>query len=497
MTLIIDGHTFDYEMGNLCRIFFPYQQIHITNTIDYGDEIVAYTGVVRQPDVITLKTVLKIGKNRRESEKTISVHSEVPKGSKDFEQECELQLAVLLYGLFTEMCGYTPKWGVLTGVRPIKLLRRLIAEMGRSEAIEYFRNSLLVSGEKTELSLQTMENEQKILALSKPDSFSLYISIPFCPSRCSYCSFVSQTVERAARLVPDYFKLLCEEIVYTADIARELNLRLESVYIGGGTPTTLTAEQLGILLDTVNLHFNMKTSREFTVEAGRPDTITAEKLLALKTRGVTRISINPQTLNDEVLQGIGRRHTAAQTLEAFDLARKCGLTNINMDLIAGLPNDTVSSFTATLDQVLALEPESITVHTLALKHSSKITMSGTAQFTSDAEVAGQMLDYADESLAKSGYLPYYLYRQSRMVGNLENTGWAKPGYESPYNVYVMDETHTILACGAGAVSKIKEPGTEKLERIFNFKYPYEYVSRFPEMITRKKRVKELYGEFCK
>ena len=271
MTLIIDGHAFDYEMGNLCRIFFPYQQVHITNTIDCRDDIVAYTGIVKNQKDFILKAALKIDNDYRKNEKRISADRA------SAEKECELQLAVLLYDLFTDMCHYTPKWGILTGVRPIKLLRRLIAEMGEEEAIDYYKNSLLVSNEKAELSLQTMENEQKILSLSKSNSFSLYVSIPFCPSRCSYCSFVSQSIENAARLIPDYVKLLCEELLYTAKIAAELNLRLESVYIGGGTPTTLTAVQLGTLIDTINNNFNMKTCREFTVEAGRPDTITTEK----------------------------------------------------------------------------------------------------------------------------------------------------------------------------------------------------------------------------
>lgn len=494
MTLIIDGHTYDYELANLCRIFFPYQQIHVVNTMECSESVTAYTGVLQENGATVLKVSLKIGDRFQQNQDTM------PAGIPDFDRECELRLAILLYRLLVEMCGYTPKWGLLTGVRPIKLLRRLIAEMGEEEATDYYRNRLFVSQEKTELSLITMNNEQKILSLSRPESFSLYVSIPFCPTRCSYCSFVSQSVVKAARLIPDYVRLLCEELIYTAKVAAELGLRLESVYIGGGTPTTLSAEQLGTLIDTIQSSFNMATCREFTVEAGRPDTITREKLLAMKSRGVTRISINPQTLSDEVLQTIGRRHSAAQTLEAFALARECGLNNINMDLIAGLPRDTVQSFTATLDKILSLtplSPESITVHTLALKHSSKITLSGSAEFTNDADAAGQMLDYADKSLTEFGYIPYYLYRQSRMVGNLENTGWSKPGYENFYNVYVMDETHTILACGAGAVSKVKEPGTEKLERIANFKFPYEYIDRFAEMISRKERVKELYGQFSK
>lgn len=218
--------------------------------------------------------------------------------------------------------------------------------------------------------------------------------------------------------------------------------------------------------------------------------------MALKDRGVGRISINPQTLNDEVLEAIGRRHTSAQTLEAYALARKIGISNINMDLIVGLPKDSVISFRNTLDHVLELAPESITVHALSLKRSSRISQSG-GRFEEDAETADSMMDYADSKLSGSGYLPYYLYRQSRMVGNLENTGWAKPGMESVYNVFVMDETHTVIACGAGAVTKVKEPGKDNLKRIFNFKFPYEYIDRFEEMLTRKGQVKELYEQFCK
>ncbi|HEX3026404.1 MAG TPA: coproporphyrinogen dehydrogenase HemZ [Clostridia bacterium] len=297
------------------------------------------------------------------------------------------------------------------------------------------------------------------------------------------------------RLIPKYLALLCKEITHTAAVAAGLGLRLESVYVGGGTPTTLSAEQLKTLLDTVRSCFDLSTCRELTVEAGRPDTITAEKLEALKSRGVTRISINPQTLNDDVLQNIGRRHTTQQTLSAYALAREHGFRNINMDLIVGLPGDSVESFQSTLDRVVSLSPESVTVHALALKRSARIFQEGGTAYSRDSEAAGQMLDYADSELLKNGYNPYYLYRQSRMIGNLENTGWAKPGFESPYNVFIMDETHSILACGAGAASIVKDPHSNRLERIFNFKYPYEYISRFEEMIIRKDQVKDLYERF--
>lgn len=485
---MIEGHSFHYEMENLCRLFFPSQKIIVTSEA-CEDKFLIYTGMEAKPEGLAITARLKMGSCHRESSDLLCGEEAAD------EREQSRRMAILLFRLLVDYCGFTPKWGILTGVRPVKLLRRLIADMGEEKALDYFQTHLLVSREKTNLCFTTMKNEGKLLALSKPESFSLYISIPFCPTRCSYCSFVSSSVEKTVKLIPGYLSLLCREIEYTAKTAEELHLRLESVYVGGGTPTTLSAEQLGVLLDTVNRSFDLSTCREFTVEAGRPDTITPEKLAALKSRGVTRISINPQTLNDEVLKTIGRRHTTEQTLSAYGLARSLGFDNINMDLIVGLPGDTVQSFQSTLDRVLLLAPESITVHTLALKRSARIFQDESKPFVNDAEAAGEMLDYAGAQLLQNEYAPYYLYRQSRMVGNLENTGWAKPGFESPYNVYIMDETHTILACGAGASSKIKDPASERLERIFNFKYPYEYISRYEEMIIRKDRVKAVYDKF--
>lgn len=492
MILVIDGHSFHYEMENLCRVFFPHQKIKVMSVLSQNEEDgqLIYTGLEPLPDGLKISVRVKIGTYCNEKSETLGLA-----GSTD-EKEQEHRMAILLFELLTQYCGFTPKWGILTGVRPVKLLRRLIAEKGEREGLDYFRNQLLVSRQKTELSLLTMRNEEKILEQSRPESFSLYVSIPFCPTRCSYCSFVSSSVEKTAKLIPQYLSLLCEEIRHTAKVAADLKLRLKSVYIGGGTPTTLSAEQMNVLLTVIYGSFDMSSCCEFTVEAGRPDTITGDKLDTMKTHGVSRISINPQTLNDEVLKIIGRRHTTAQTLSAFAMAREHGFGNINMDLIAGLPQDSVESFASTLDEVLRLAPESVTVHTLAFKRSARIFQEESELFVSGAQAA-EMLDYADAQLLKHGYLPYYLYRQSRMVGNLENTGWAKQGFESPYNVFIMDESQTILACGAGAASKIKDPYSDGLTRIFNFKYPYEYISRFEEMIIRKDQVKTVYDQFCR
>ena len=493
MTIYIENHPFHYEMENLCRVFYPNEKLKLSYEPEnrYDDPFYAYLGRSEEGETAVLTVSVQ-------EDRFLSRSDSIPRDAEDYESECERRLAVLLFELLKELTGISPCWGILTGVRPVKLMRRLLGEAGGEQAAKKrFQSKFLVTEQKTELCLATMKAEQKILSLSRPDSFSLYVSIPFCPTRCAYCSFVSQSVEKAKRLMPKYVELLCRELKATAQLAKDLKLRLETVYVGGGTPTTLTAEDLKRLCDTINEYFDMGACREFTVEAGRPDTITGEKLKALKDGGVDRISINPQTLNDHVLETIGRRHSARQVIEAFQIAREMGFTHINMDLIAGLPEDTLESFQDTVQKISALSPESITIHTLAMKKASNLTQQGKQLYREECEQAAAMLDVAGEVLPENGYAPYYLYRQSRMVGNLENVGWSKKGYEGLYNVYVMDETHTILSCGAGGVTKAKEPNGEYLERIFNFKFPYEYISRFSELMDRKEQVRKFYDKFRK
>ena len=479
MNLYVKNHNFHFELENLTRLFFPNEKITVIRDFSEPQPPYIYTEV---SDKITIS--VNIGSFNK-SETAVK---------KLTDDDNELVSAQLLYKLLCDFTGLTQPWGILTGVRPVKLLRRLAEESSEEQAVKKFEKDFFVSNEKIALSRETEHNERKILELSKPESFSLYVGIPFCPSRCSYCSFVMASIERAEKLIEPYTKLLCEEIKRTAEIANKLGLRLETVYFGGGTPTTLSAEQLDTVLGTVNKSFDMSTCREFTVEAGRPDTIDIAKLFALKENKVDRISINPQTVNDEVLKTIGRKHTAQQFFDAFALARKCGFDNINTDLIAGLPTDTPESFKNSLDSIVRLNAECITVHTLCMKRASRLTTEGVTLDLQQARDAREMLAYTQNILGQNEYIPYYMYRQSRMVGNLENVGWSKKGFESLYNVYVMDETHTILACGSGGVTKLKRNNPDYLERIFNFKYPYEYIDRFDELIQRKSGIMQFYGQ---
>lgn len=485
MYILTEGINSRYEYEKLARVFFPDQKMNEREADDPNALRIEVRWRGRQ-----LSSKLKLGEREFFNEKCVDY---AKSNDKNF---CELTIAQMLCRQFTELTGFEPPWGLLTGIRPMKLLRMLTRECGREEAERRFMDDYLVSEKKLELSRRTVRNEDKILALSRDNSFSLYISIPFCPSRCSYCSFVSQSVEHAAKLIPQYVELLIREIELTADIAKSLGLRLESVYMGGGTPTTLSAEQLELVLTSVTKCFDMSGVHEFTVEAGRPDTITPQKLAAIRRSGVGRVSINPQTLNDDILKSIGRRHTVEQVYNAMEWAKSAGFENINMDLIAGLQGDTLESYRHTVDGVIDLAPESITVHTLAMKRAAGIVTGHIAQYNAEGELAAQMLDYGEQRLTQTGYEPYYLYRQSGMVGNLENVGWSKPGSEGVYNVFIMDETHTILAVGGGAVTKLKQPRVNNIERIFNYKYPYEYISRFDEMIERKKGITEFYGKFC-
>jgi len=486
MVLYLQGHDYHFELQNVCRLFLPQERLVVAQSDDTPSDGAALIACLEKQ---VTETALSCRLQLSDYDETRQAR--VDNAQPSYKDECELVLCELLYDLLSDAFHTTQDWGIVTGVRPVKLLRRLIAEEGEEKALSHLRERLFVSERKLQLCRTTLEAEDRILGLSRPESFSLYVSVPFCPSRCDYCSFVSQTITRAAKLIPEYVERLAEEIAFTGALAKDLGLRLETVYFGGGTPTTLTAEQLETLTRAVETSFDLSSVREYTVEAGRPDTVTDDKLRVLKAAGVSRVSINPQTLHDEVLCGIGRKHTVEQFYEAFETARRQGHHNINTDLIAGLPGDTYDGFCETIDGILRLAPESVTVHTLSMKRAANLTLQKRADYRGGDE-AVRMVRHTAERLPRAQYHPYYLYRQSRTVGNQENVGWAKDGCDGLYNVYIMDETHTILGCGAGAVSKLKQPGTEYLERIFNYKFPYEYNSGLAEMLNRKGLVKDFY-----
>lgn len=484
MTIFFEGNDFKYEMENVARLFFPLRRFSFGYAPEEEPAEDCLVFIRKETEGGWTLTV----KVRTDSFSEDAV-SFVPFGEKG-ENDCEMEFARMLYRLLQKATGVTPRWGVLTGIRPVKRLQfAMDSGVSREEAMAEMREEGLVSEEKIRLTMQIADVQKELLSDLQPNDFSLYVSIPYCPSRCSYCSFVSHSIDqpKAKKLLPEYLSHLVQEIAFTAKLARETGLRLRSVYIGGGTPTALTAEQLKLVTDAVREHFDPPKELEYTIEAGRADTITPEKLQVIRDAGANRISINPQSFEDSVLAAVGRKHTALQVEECYRLAQGYGLEAINMDLIAGLPTDTPEGFRYSLDRAIALAPENITVHTLSVKRAADLfaERDGSEDY-SDVQA---MVDYTGKAMEAAGYIPYYLYRQKNIVGNLENVGYAKPGFYGKYNVYIMEEVQTILAVGAGAVSKVVRPG--RIDRVFNYKYPYEYLSRFSDILTRKESLREL------
>ncbi len=405
-------------------------------------------------------------------------------------------LRMAFYDAGVKARGGQPPWGALTGVRPVKLpTRRMAAGASRDEAKAVLTGLYRVGEKRAELAMECAETALAIRERLPKDGLSLYVGIPFCPSRCAYCSFISADVKGALGMVEPYVDLLCREIGEAGRQMRENGLHISTAYMGGGTPTTLTAEQMDRVLSAIEKHLPMERCGEFTVEAGRPDTITAEKLDVLKTHGIKRISINPQSMEDSVLAAMGRAHTAAQIEAAMSLAGERFGGLVNMDLIAGLPTDTVSGFSRTLDAVLEMAPANITVHTLALKKGSRLAEEG-GDLCSPADVAA-MLDLAEKRLRGAGYRPYYLYRQKYMSGSFENVGWCLPGTECAYNVIMMEELQTVLSLGAGGVTKLVDPDTGYIRRITNPKYPHEYLRSWDKLAAAKREAAEFQAELAK
>ena len=470
MKLVLKGHDERYTVEQSLMNLFP-GELPVYEPILPGDESWAVI-TLREEDGCRVTVELRHGG------KTAAQACRATLSGTEFEQEGQRRhvIARCFFLAARAVTGATPPWGMLTGVRPDKPVTWALAE-GKTpdEARAMLEEEYFVTPERASLALETGTAALTAARRLGPKDIDVYVGIPFCPTRCAYCSFVSQSVERSFSLVPPYVDALIEEIRSGGQMVREQGLRVRAFYMGGGTPTTLTAEQMDRVLTAFEESFDLDDCEEVTVEAGRPDTITAEKLAVLKSHGVTRVSVNPQSMEDHVLRAIGRCHTAGDIDHAMELVAKYGFPHVNMDLIAGLPEDTPEGFRRSLDACLKFGTDNVTVHTLALKKGSRILLEGLS--IPGPEAVGEMLDYAAPVLRSAGYAPYYLYRQKYMSGSFENIGWCRPSGECWYNIDIMSELCSILSFGAGGSTKMVEPGTNHIERVFNLKYPKEYTER--------------------
>ena len=467
MKLELIGHDEKYAVEQSLLTLFPDER-PVYGPVEETDESWARITLSEDTDAVCVTTELAHG-----GSSAADCYS-YPLSGTEYEREGQRRhaLGLSFFRAAKEVLGVTPAWGSLTGVRPSKVAVSLLRE-GRSPAaaLTDLEDVYSVTPQRARLALEAAETGLRVQSELVANDISLYVGIPFCPTRCAYCSFVAQSVEKSFALVEPYLAALFDEVESAGAMVRSLGLNIKSFYMGGGTPTTLTAEQMDRLLTKLEQSFDLTRLAESTIEAGRPDTIDPEKLAVLRAHQITRVSVNPQTMEDHVLSAIGRRHTADDIRRAMGEVMKAGFPHVNMDLIAGLPEDTPAGFRRSLDEVISMGADNITVHTLSLKKGSRITLEG-SRIPSADEVA-EMLDYADPALRKHGFEPYYLYRQKYMSGSFENVGWTRPGGEGLYNIYIMEELHSILSLGAGGSTKMVGGG--QIRRAFNAKYPKEYI----------------------
>lgn len=473
---------FEYDIHSLIKAFYPEQNVSVTAENKTYDEPAIWQMQIDYWE----KSIHIAWQKNRFVEREFAV---------DFSDRAETKnrLKQNLYQMLCEHTGKTLPWGTLTGIRPTKIPMKLLEEgKTRDEIKKYMKDTYYASDEKIELSMDIAERELALLSkIDYENGYSLYIGIPFCPTTCLYCSFTSYPLVSWAKRVDSYLDALEKEIDYVA--VKFAHKHLNSIYIGGGTPTTLEPYQLDRLIRKIKCSFDLSDCIEFTVEAGRPDSITREKLEVLRKHGISRISINPQTMKDETLKIIGRHHTVEQTIESFKMARDLGFDNINMDLIMGLPEESLEDVQNTMEQLKELAPDNITVHSLALKRAARLNMFKEDYKDYKMVNTQEHMDLTAAYAKEMGLNPYYLYRQKSMAGNLENVGYAAPGKAGVYNILIMEEKQTIVACGAGSSTKrvwtkANPDGTHRIERCENVKDVTQYIERIDEMIERKKRL---------
>ena len=468
MKLTLIGHDDRYAIEQLQMSLFP-EFIHQ----DIGE---AVSKLSRGKTWLTATTIITINGKRTSAAKRI----------KAGEESVRLRRRILQQSYYLAALPHlevTPAWGALAGVRPTKLSTKHLLDGGTPKSADkMLRDIYFVEKDRRNLAVDCSLSTVKAVSLLNNNDVSLYVGIPFCPTRCAYCSFVSRTVGKKTDLMNPYLEALEKELRHTGKLLKESGKTIRSVYIGGGTPTTLTSAQMAKLLDDIYASFDLSRCLEFTVEGGRPDTLDAEKLRTIREHGADRMSINPQTMENHVLRACGRPHKAEDVLRAYQEAVDAGFTAINMDLIAGLPEDSYEGFCRSLDTVMALNPANITVHTLALKKGADL-FEKKVNLPSQEEVA-KMVDYANLRLAEAGYKPYYLYRQKYMSGSFENVGWSRDGLDCLYNIYMMEEIHTILSLGGGGMNKVNLPNG-RLERFHNPKFPEQYIELIDSVLQQK------------
>lgn len=482
----LKGHDYKYEIAELFKLFttqfrFIKENEQFERTLI--NEIIKVDNCIKSITKYYEEKTLKFCKE--ESFDISSLNEE------DIKKKSKTIIKRSIFKVLDELYDTYVPWGILTGIRPVKIVHSLLDE-GLSE--EEIRNNLkenyLIKDEKIDLALDIAKRERVFIYPIDKNKISLYVSIPFCPTRCVYCSFPSNPMKQFGHLRDNYVKAIIKEIKGLAKLLKETNKEIETLYIGGGTPTTLEANQLDNLIKALFIELDLTKIKEFTVEAGRPDTITREKLEVMKKHNVTRISINPQTMNDETLVKIGRDHNVNDIVSCFNMARELGFSNINMDIILGLVDENVDMVRNTLEKIKELSPESLTVHTLAIKRASTLKENLDKYELTRYEEMISMINLSMKYAKDMGLNPYYMYRQKHMLGNLENIGYAKEGFECIYNIQIMEEKQSNLAVGAGAISKYVYVDEDRIERTDNVKNVEIYIDRVDEMIERKE--KEVY-----
>lgn len=465
---------FEHDARSLLMAFFPGEEITLDGEMPYTKRL----SLCFNSQQLTVEAEFE-GEFKEAHKMDLNL-------SNRFDTKCEIKR--LLYHIFSRYTKRELPWGTLTGIRPTKIAMAMLERgMERAEIKKELLSCYLASEEKVDLSIEIAEREKKLLEpIDYKNGYSLYIGIPFCPTTCLYCSFTSYPIKRWETRIGEYLEAVFRELDYVAK--RMKGRKLNSIYIGGGTPTSLEAEHMEKLLEKVCGTFSFEALHEFTVEAGRPDSITRDKLKVMRKYPVSRISINPQTMKEETLRLIGRKHTAPQVKETFFMAREEGFDNINMDLIAGLPEEGIQDLKNTLEEAEKMSPDSITVHSLAIKRAARLSMNKDKYEDLKILNTEEMISLTGQYARDMGMRPYYLYRQKNMAGNFENVGYGKPGKEGIYNILIMEEKQTILAVGAGSSSKIVFPEENRIERIENVKDVDLYITRIQEMIDRKEKI---------